>query len=364
MAKVTLDVEKNPWERYGWLMAVVWMVFLAYPVIALVTSAAEVEWIITGWIALVVFAVVYVYGFMRGFRSGRVPGDTPPPSQYGVLGVLCLCALVSIPAEGASALSFLPFIMSFTSYGLSRTAHWIVSISATVLTAACVIWAPDGIKNLGLLVIVTLLFAVNSISTWLIRRAADADVLGRELATSEGREAVARDVHDLIGHSLTVINLKAQLAERLIDTNPAQAKIELAHISELATEAIAGVRQTVAGARASSLPEQLLASVNALESAGITVQVTGDAAVLSAAQGLTASWILREATTNILRHAQARTVSIALEPGTISVRDDGRGISENEGNGIRGMRERAATAGARLVMSTPHTGGAQLAVIW
>lgn len=364
MAKVAAEVEHNPWARYGWLMAVVWMVFLAYPVFALTRSSAAPVWIIVGWASLVLFAVVYVVGFMRGFRSGRVPGDTPPMSQYVVLAILIALVLASVPATGASALSFLPFLMSYASYGLSRVAHWVVSSAAVLITLACVLFLPDGINNSGILMIVVLLFAVNSISTWLIRRAAEADVLSRELATSEGREAVARDVHDLIGHSLTVINLKAQLAGRLMDTDPEAARGELRQISELATEAIAGVRRTVAGARASSLDDQLATVSETLRSAGIAVTITGEPSVLSPAQGLTASWILREATTNILRHAEARAVTIQLLPGTIIVSDDGRGLTSGEGSGIRGMRERAAAAGAKIVMGTSTAGGARVEVVW
>jgi len=205
---------------------------------------------------------------------------------------------------------------------------------------------------------------VNTVSTWLIIRSADADRLGLELATSEGREAVARDVHDLIGHSLTVVKLKAQLARRLIDTEPERAKAELAAIESLTAEAIAGVRATVAGARAASLTEQLSASADALRSAGVTPVVDGDPGALSPAQGLTASWILREATTNILRHAEASTATVSVRPGMLAVQDDGRGAGDQEGNGVRGMRERAAAAGARFELVRPVTGGTRVEVTW
>ena len=355
---------KNPWERFGWLMAVIWLVFLAYPVIALLGSTAPEAWIIVGWAAMIAFVALYVLGFMRGMSSGGGLGRPPAPGQWLFFGGLIVCAVISIPAEGGSALSFLPFIMSFASYGLNRIAHWATFTGAVTVTVLWILLVPGGLDYVSVLAIIALLGVVNTVSTWLIIRSADADRLGLELATSEGREAVARDVHDLIGHSLTVVKLKAQLARRLIDTDPERAKAELAAIESLTAEAIAGVRATVAGARAASLTEQLSASADALRSAGVTPVVDGDPGALSPAQGLTASWILREATTNILRHADASTVTVSVRPGMLAVQDDGRGAGDQEGNGVRGMRERAAAAGARFELIRPVTGGTRVEVTW
>ncbi len=244
---------KDPWARFGWLMAVVWLVFLIYPVLALLASAAPPAWVVTGWVALVAFIVLYVTGFMHGMRGGGGLGRTPSRRQWFTFAALIACALITIPAVGGSALSFLPFIMSFASYGLTRAWHWITTIAALVVAAGCVFLIPDNLSYLSVLAIVALLGVVNTVSTWLIVRSAEAEQLGRELATSEGREAVARDVHDLIGHSLTVVGLKAQLVRRLMDSDPERAKAELADIERLTAEAIAGVRQTVAGARATTL---------------------------------------------------------------------------------------------------------------
>lgn len=354
----------NIWDRYGWLMAVLWMVFLVYPVLALLGSEAATGWIITGWIALVAFAMLYVFGFIRGLRGGGGLGSTPIRGQWLIFALLIVCALVSAPAEGRGALSFLPFIMSFASYGLTRLAHWITTITAIAVVAVCVVLIPDGAPYLGLLAIVILLGAVNTITTWLIIRSAEAERLGLELATSEGREAVARDVHDLIGHSLTVVQLKSQLARRLIDSDPERAKAELADIEALTAEAIAGVRATVSGVRATTLVEQLASSREALQTGGVSVQIIGEAGTLSPAQALTASWILREAITNVLRHAKATSATITIEPGMLIVEDNGRGAGPGEGNGIAGMRERAAAAGAVLEVGAGAESGTRVELRW
>jgi two-component system sensor histidine kinase DesK len=364
-------VGKDPWARFGWLMAVIWLVFLVYPVLALLRSEAPLAWIVVGWIALVVFVVLYVAGFLHGMRGGGGLGRPPSVRQWVTFVALIACALISVPAEGGSALSFLPFIMSFASYGLTRAWHWITTIAAVAVTALCVFLLPGGLTYLSVLAIVGLLGVVNTVSTWLIIRSAEAEELGLELATSEGREAVARDVHDLIGHSLTVVGLKAQLVRRLMDSDPERAKAELADIERLTAEAIAGVRSSVAGARATTLVEQLASSRDSLRAADIDLRVDGDPAALSPVQAITAGWILREATTNALRHSEARTVRVLLAPGRLVVEDDGIGMREGAGdgagNGIRGMRERAAAAGAGFdIVAAREAGGSgtRVEVTW
>lgn len=354
----------DPWARFGWLMAVIWLVFLMYPLFALIGSESPLAWVVVGWIALVSFIVLYVVGFMHGMRHGELGGSVSP-RQWVTFGLLILCALLSIPAEGGSALSFLPFIMSFASYALTRLWHWLTFTVSVIITALCVLFLPDGRGYLSILAIVTLLGVINTVTTWLILRSMQADKLGRELATSEGREAVARDVHDLIGHSLTVVALKAQLVRRLMDTDPERAKAELADIEALTAEAIAGVRATVAGARATSLVEQLAASRDALRAADIELKSAGEPSALSPAQAITASWVLRESTTNVLRHSGARAVSVLIAPGRLVVEDDGVGLpgeEAREGNGIRGMRERAAAAGAAFAID--GTAGTRVEVTW
>lgn len=355
----------GPWERWGWLMAVVWMVFLFYPIEALVVSEAAIWWRVLGWLALGSFAVCYFIGFVRGMAAGW---RRPIPLVKTLFGVIILCAILAIPAIGPGALSFLPFIMAYASYGISRRWHWIANIAgvAIMLFATGLSFLLDipQLRLLPLLGVVVILAAVSTVNTWLIDRSVAADELRLDLATSEERESVARDVHDLLGHSLTVVKLKAELAGRLLDRDPAAARAELEEIVQLTGEAISGVRGTVTGLRADGLAAQLGVSRAALESAGIEVELAGDAETLSPAQSLPAGWILREATTNILRHARAKHVRIGIEPGTMVVEDDGVGLRAKAGNGLRGMAERAAAAGATLRAERGAAGGARVSVTW
>ena len=135
----------SAWQRYGWVMAAVWMVFLVYPLMALLRSTAERGWIIAGWVGLVTFVVVYVAGFVNGMSfSGGGLTRPPRPVQWVAFAVQILCAVVTIPAVGGNALSFVPFIMSFASYGLTRTAHWSTIAASIAVTAAVVFLTPRG----------------------------------------------------------------------------------------------------------------------------------------------------------------------------------------------------------------------------
>jgi len=368
MADEAVRAQKRPgsvWERYGWMMAVVWLVFLVYPIAGLLRSTAGSGWIVTGWLALVAFVIVYVAAFLNGMSGSGGGLLTPPrPIQWAAFVVLIVLPVLTVPAVGGNALSFVPFVMSFASYGLTRAAHWATAAGGTAVAALSAVLLPDGADYIGVLAIIVLLATVNTVTTALIIRSVHAQRLEVELATSEGREAVARDVHDLIGHSLTVVRVKAQLARRLIAADPERADAELADIEALTAEALAGVRETVAGVRGATLADELVTSRDVLGAAGVRLVVDGDAEALSPAQALTASWILREATTNVLRHARATVVTVQISPGGLRVGDDGRGIRGAEGTGMRSMRERAAMAGARLAVANGRTGGTTVELTW
>ncbi|MFT4234801.1 MAG: sensor histidine kinase [Microbacterium sp.] len=357
-----LNPPQDPWEKWGWLMAAVWLVFLVFPVSALVTSPASPAVLVLGWMGVILFTASYVAGFTVSFRAHTLgpPGRTVILMYFAQIA----CIGLTIPAIGSEATALLPFLMSYAAYGIHGRWHWVTTGASMVIVVVVLFIEGPQDGALSIFFVVLLLAVVNTISTQLIVRGADADQLKIELVTSRERETIARDVHDLVGHTLTVIKLKSELAVRLIDRDPERAKAEIEEIASLTGEAISGVRSTVTGLKASTLAEQLGVSGEALRSAGVAVEVEGSAEALSPAQSITASWIVREATTNILRHADARTVRIALGAGTVLVEDDGRGIDGDAGNGLRGMAERAAISGARLAVEPSPSGGTRVEVTW
>jgi two-component system, NarL family, sensor histidine kinase DesK len=173
------------------------------------------------------------------------------------------------------------------------------------------------------------------------------------LATVAERERIARDLHDLLGHTLTAVVMRAQLTRELVERDPERAKAEAAEIERSAREALAQVRSTVTGWKQASLADELEAARTTLASAGVGLDVRWEAglALLGSTEHALAL-ALREAVTNVVRHAGARHCQIVLgtESGEVRlvVADDGSGGSAPEGNGLTGLRERITALGGRV----------------
>ncbi|MBM7787383.1 sensor histidine kinase [Tenggerimyces flavus] len=181
------------------------------------------------------------------------------------------------------------------------------------------------------------------------------------LAVNEERLRFSRDLHDILGHSLTVITVKAELAGKLVSRAPEQAGAEIADVERLAREALADVRSTVAGYRGTSLAAEITQARRSLEAAGI------DAVLPHAVDGVTGpqrelfGWIVREGVTNVVRHSHARTCTVRITPSSVEVVDDGSlAASVAEGSGLAGLRERVVAAGGTLVAGPASGGGFRL----
>ncbi len=178
------------------------------------------------------------------------------------------------------------------------------------------------------------------------------------LAKVAERERIARDLHDVLGHTLSSIVLKSELAARLVERDPARAGTEMREVETIAREALAEVRGAIRGYRAASLPAEIDNAARLLESAGITVRREIEPVALPAAHETVLALAVREAATNVVRHAAARTCTLTLvrENGhaRLSIVDDGRGGSGPEGSGLEGMRERAARLGGRVEHDGSH----------
>lgn len=178
----------------------------------------------------------------------------------------------------------------------------------------------------------------------------------RRLAALAERERMARDVHDLIGRTLTLIALKAELLERLAVRDGTAAAKEAHSIGEQARAGFAEIRAALDGHSGGSLAGEIAASVAALEAAGVRANAHGDAAAMPPETGAILAMTLREAVTNVIRHAEADlcTIELKREAGqmTLSVGDNGAATAIVEGNGLTGMRLRLAAAGGTLVIRT------------
>jgi two-component system, NarL family, sensor histidine kinase DesK len=177
------------------------------------------------------------------------------------------------------------------------------------------------------------------------------------LAKVAERERIARDLHDVLGHTLSVITLKSELAGKLVDRDPQRAGKEIREVEQISRQALSDVRDAIRGYRSQGLVAELAQAKTTLETAGLTVQC--DAATtmkLPAVQESVLSLAVREAVTNVVRHAQARSCRMRLEQQNgccrLEIQDDGCGSFNGEGNGLRGMRERVEMLGGTLDRST------------
>jgi len=176
------------------------------------------------------------------------------------------------------------------------------------------------------------------------------------LAKVAERERIARDLHDVLGHTLSVIILKSELAGKLMDRDPHRAGNEIREVEQISRQALSEVRDTIRGYRSQGLEAELARAKSTLETAGVAVKLEAARVALPALQEGVLSMAVREAVTNVVRHAHARTCTLQLEQRNgschLEIEDDGRGGFENEGNGLRGMRERVEMLGGNLTRNS------------
>jgi len=169
------------------------------------------------------------------------------------------------------------------------------------------------------------------------------------LAAEGERTRIARDLHDLLGHSLTTITVKAGLARRLGEVDPDRAMREIGEVEELARRALGDVRSAVSGYRAASLTGELASGRELLRAVGIHAEVPGSAEVVRDDLQQLFGWVVREGLTNVVRHSQARRCTITLTRDSVEIVDDGIAApGAPEGSGLRGVRERVAAAGGTV----------------
>ncbi len=185
----------------------------------------------------------------------------------------------------------------------------------------------------------------------------------RSLSRIAERERIARDLHDLIGRTLTLIAVKADLAEKLVGRDDEAARTEAHEIGIIARDGLKEVRDALSGMHDLILAREIVAACAMLRAAEIGCTVEGDADAVAPEQGAVLAMALREAVTNVVRHAEASECRIVIEAEganlRVEVADDGRGGSFREGGGLAGMRARLNAAGGALEL-LPETHGTRL----
>jgi two-component system sensor histidine kinase DesK len=333
-----------PSEDRHWWMPLIWLPFMIW-------FFVDPAWNHSGpliWVGNTAYGLFFVWLYLYSFSHPE------PRRTYAVVAMIVM-ATVAIPFNNGGA-GLLIYAIAAGAFTVNRTrAFSLIALEVLILAYfAYHLHQPIGFWLSMLLLIVLVgvgnhFGAVAHCAEEKLQRASDEI---EHLAKVAERERIARDLHDLLGHTLSLITLKAELARKLVDRDPQRAKREMLDVEHTSRAALADVREAISGYRGQGLAAELIRARKTLETAGITVDSEFDELPLTPAQETVLALALREAVTNVVRHAQARQCSVRLQRENnqcmLEIADNGRGADTPEGNGLRGMRERLEAVGGSL----------------
>jgi two-component system sensor histidine kinase DesK len=347
--------------RVGWAFAA--LVFLLYPAFNIASEPTDPAEAALAVAAMVLFGAYLVPALARD--DGRIGVEGWLPFAE-VVALLAIAATLTIgwPEAGWSSIGFFASV-SAGNILPERRALRLLLACGIVMGGALVAsgsGAPEAfLTAIGITVIGFTVFAVASLRRTNRTLVAARSELAR-LAVLDERQRIARDLHDTLGHSLSLITLKSELAGRLLPDDPEGARREISDIETTARDALAAVRETVSGVRRPTLDAELAGVVGALRAAGIEPVVERSATSLPETTDALLAWAVREGVTNVMRHSRATrcTIRVGAELGDAyaEVVDDGPGPETaapgpeedpTAGTGLRGLAERVAAAGGAVV---------------
>jgi two-component system sensor histidine kinase DesK len=334
------------WTPYAWLIYIV--PFALTPFIS--EWQANARGFTTYAIAVVAFLALYLRSYwVRGRELVLVSGAT--------LAMAIAFWPVSI---GAGAL----FIYAAAMIALLDSSKWAVRgvVAIAVITILEALILRREIWNAAWPVIFVLIIGGINIHYSQVGRANARLRLAQEeiehMAKLAERERIARDLHDLLGHTLSLVVLKSELASKLAERDPERSREEIRDVERIAREALVEVRAAVSGYRSSGLEAEVQRARTTLATAGVRLETDIAPSKLPAAQEAVLCLALREAVTNIVRHSGARNGKLAVRCTTadcvLSISDDGRGGNAPFGSGLSGMRERVDVLGGTLARDGSH----------
>ncbi|MDT0434510.1 MULTISPECIES: sensor histidine kinase [Streptomyces] len=333
-----------------------WLVFLASPFHDLLTGHDSAAVTAAGAAGLAAFVVIYLTIVFR--NMGR---------PFSTATVICLVAVLEVLAVvlgatlGGDWLGL--FVYVSVCCGITfpiRLAHWCIPVNTAALLLVGLVAGQEDAWGLFLVVLMvgySMSGVRQLINTTVELRKARATVA--QLAANEERLRMARDLHDLLGHSLSLITLKSELAGRMLPDHPEQAARQVTDIEQVSRQALVDVREAVTGYRRARLADELVGTQVALTAAGVTPRFPAgpDLTGVPEESESALAWALREAVTNVVRHSGARRCTVELLRRQtldgpvleLTVEDDGSGGSgDGPGNGLTGLTERLAAAGGTL----------------
>jgi len=306
------------------------------------------------WTGNTLAGLVFIFLYLQAFsRPGRVRNIS--------IALMILMAAAIIPFNNGGV-GFLIYAAAAAGFNTRLRRVLAVLVIEIAILAFYVVRLHFELGMWGSMTLLIILVGLGN-HHWAVSYCADQKLrLANEeiehLAKVAERERIARDLHDVLGHTLSLITLKAELARKLVERDPERAKQEMHDVENASRAALTDVREAIRGYRSDGIFAELARARAALETAGVAVQCKTDSVPLSPQQESVLALALREAVTNVVRHAQARSCNVILKQSdslcTLEVADDGRGASGPEGNGLRGMRERLEALGGNLRLLTAN----------
>jgi two-component system sensor histidine kinase DesK len=349
------------WVR-GWRRSALATGMLVYPLITAigVRQYSRGAAAVAGYAIVIVFAVAYVLSGAAAVRELPVP-------YWSLAGVMSALFLASLPLAHENAF-FLAAVLVSMVVMVHRRAG-LVLLVVTVLASLVVPWAVrPWHAGVGWVPALTIVFTVLTVYAFAeLARAnlalveARADVA--RLASEAERSRIARDLHDLLGHSLTAITLKSGLARRLAATGSERALTEITEVEQLSRQALGEVRAAITGYRDVTLAGELARGRELLRAAGVTADLPTAVDQVDGLHQELFGWVVRAGLTNVARHARATQCTVTLTATSVEVRDNGVGSAGHPtGNGLNGLRERVAAAGGHVEAGPATPNGWRLLV--
>ncbi|WP_459709681.1 sensor histidine kinase [Actinophytocola sp. KF-1] len=316
----------------------------------------------SGVVRFTVVAVVVLYA---GVYLGIAVPTTWAPKwvRVAAIAVMSACGITLAVLLGPDDLVYMTYAISAALIQTPPVAGLILglAVTTTLLVGTGIVDGSPDLNSASILVVLTIaLFGTRQVILSNAELRAARDEIAT-LAVAEERARMARDLHDVLGHSLTTITVKAGLARRILESSGDgdRAIAELRDVEQLSRTAMAEVRSTVSGHRKASLAAELVGARVALQAAEITADLPHAVDNVPAELQEPFAYVLREGVTNVIRHSGAGRCEVRLGRSWIEIRDDGSGAHGDgtSGHGLAGLRERLAAVGGELAAGPAPDGG-------
>ena len=340
-------------EGRVWIAVGFWLLYLTPAAWAIFESEQPFALKLIGYAAVAAFAVLFARAFIGIWRERF--GATPMRSgvRYGAFAALAALSAAIILIAGQSGMVTLLYLAQASILLLSGWLMWLVFGLVVLIGVLLAEFIPEWISSVWLAVAVP----AAALVLWALMQAlaqnrqlesANAEIA--RLAVERERLRMSRDLHDILGHSLTTVAVKAELARKMIGLDGERAALEMTDVERLAREALRDIRATVAGHRTITLAFELAVARSVLEAAGIDAETPSAVDSVPARWSTLFGWVVREGVTNVVRHSGAQRCWISVSPGAIEVIDDGNGAAstDHHSGGLQGLRERVEAAGATM----------------